>query len=186
MPHAPSYTHTRTRTPTPTHPCSRTRARAPAGHVRSQARPHLCPSTLCTRTRSASAHPRTRSPSRTHTDRPVVNGRACSGPSRRPPGTGSLRPSPSTVPDPPTGSPRILGDPARVLSRLRPLARGQRWSGPRTYPGQVRCLDRPLAVPCVRLCGVPSPPPPQCVWTVFVREISLAVFGYLKSSQNLK
>ena len=143
MPHAPSYTHTHTLTPTPTHPCSRTRARAPAGHVRSQARPHLCPSTLCPRTRSASAHPRTRSPSRTHTDRPVVNGRACSGPSRRPPGTGSLRPSPSTVPDPPTGSPR---DPARVLSRLRPLTLGQRWSGPRTYPGQVHCLGRPLVV----------------------------------------
>jgi hypothetical protein len=95
------------------------------------------------RTRSASTHPRTRSPSRTHTDRPVVNGRACSGPSRRPPGAGSLRPSPSTVPDPPTGSPR---NPARVLSRLRPLAHGQGWSGPRTYPGQVHCLGRPLVV----------------------------------------
>ena len=31
-------------------------------------------------------------------------------------------------------------------SRLRPLARGQRWSGPRTYPGQVHCLGRPLVV----------------------------------------
>ena len=60
MPHASSYTQTHTRTPTPTHPCSRTRARAPAGHVRSQARPHLCPSTLCPRTRSTTAHPRTR------------------------------------------------------------------------------------------------------------------------------
>jgi hypothetical protein len=60
MSHASSYTQTHTRTPTPTHPCSRTCARAPAGHVRSQARPHLCPSTLCPRTRSTTAHPRTR------------------------------------------------------------------------------------------------------------------------------
>ncbi len=44
------------------------------------------------------------------------------GPSRRPPGTDAQLPSPSAVLDPPTGSPRILGDPARVLSRLRPPA----------------------------------------------------------------
>ena len=39
-----------------------------------------------------------------HANRSVVGGRALSGPSCRPPGTGSLRPSPSTVPDPPFSS----------------------------------------------------------------------------------
>ena len=149
------------RTHAPAHPPTRAPAPAlapPTGafarrHTHTGARPPcvLAPAVLPRSTPALALAP--------HANRSVVGDRAHSGPSCRPPGTGSLRPSPSTVPDPPTGSPRILGDPARVLSRLRPLARGQRWSGPRTYPGQVHCLDRPLADPCVRLCGVPSPPP---------------------------
>jgi hypothetical protein len=55
-----------------------------------------------------------------------------------------------------TGSPKVLGDPARVLSRLRPLARGQRGGGPRTYPGPVHRLGRPLVVSCFRLSGGPG------------------------------
>jgi len=81
---------------------------------------------------------------------PCGERRACTGLSRRPPGTDAQLPSPSAAPDPPTGSPKMLGDPARVLSGLRPLAHGQRWGGPRTCPGQVHCLGRPLVVSCAR------------------------------------
>ena len=149
-----AHTHPHTHPPALPHPRSHPRrARSPAGTPTLVPVHPMSSRPKCFR---APTHALALAP---HADRSVVGGRARSGPSCRPPGTGSLRPSPSTVPDPPTGSPRILGDPARVLSRLRPLARGQRWSGPRTYPGQVHCLDRPLAVPCVRPCGVPSPPP---------------------------
>ena len=73
-----------------------------------------------------------------------------------------------------TGSPKVLGDPARVLSRLRPLARGQRGGGPRTYPGPVHCLGRPLVVCSVRLSGVPSPPHAArvvCAFVCFIKGI---------------
>ena len=171
----------------PTHPHSHTRVRAPARHARAQAHPHVWrppvsshPQRSRARTHapapSRPSHPahllpalsagvpgsqriRTTPPPDQHADRPVVSGRACPGPRRRPPGTDPPLPRPSAAPGPPTGSPNVLGDPARVLSLLLPLARGQRGGGPRTYPGPVHCLGRPLVVSCVRLSEVPRPPP---------------------------
>jgi len=170
----------------PPHPHSHTRVCAPARHARAQAHPHVWRPPVSSHPHRSRAHTRAPAPSRPshpahllpalpagvpgsqrirttppldqHADRLVVSGRACPGPNRRPPGTDPPIPRPSAAPGPPTGSPKVLGDPASVLSRLRPLARGQHGGGPRTYPGPVHCLGRPLVVSCVRLSGVPSPP----------------------------
>jgi hypothetical protein len=168
--------HTRTPTHASAHmPDTLARRHAPTCGVHLCPRTHSAPAHTRARPHPRPSHPahllpalpagvpgsqriRTAPPPDQHADRLVVSGRAYPGPNRRPPGTDPPLPRPSAAPGPPTGSPKVLGDPARVLSRLRPLARSQRWGGPRTYPGPVHCLGRPLVVSCVRFSGVPSPP----------------------------
>ena len=67
---------------------------------------------------------RTAPPPDQYADRLVVSGRACPGPSRRPPGTGPPLPRPSAAPGPPTGSPNVLarGSCSRFVTPASPGA----------------------------------------------------------------
>ena len=138
--------HRRSRVPP--HPHSHTRVRAHARHACAQARSHVWRPPVSSHPQRSRAHTRALAPGRPshpahllpalpvgvpgsqrirtapppdqHADRLVVSGRAYPGPNRRPPGTDPPLQRPSAAPGPPTGSPKVLGDPARVLhARLR-------------------------------------------------------------------